>query len=131
MSKITFQFISSGDGASYEIRAWGNPYDKARLEIRYKAYPLYYQDGTKRFNYTDEDYKKYIEDTAGYLTWNRHGEPLPWEIVREFNEHLTEQDRVARARYPDLDWEPITLARGRYRFDPTDWETVIIEDLPE
>lgn len=131
MSKITFQFISSGDGASYEIHAWGEPYNNARLEIRYKAYPLYYQDGTKRFNYTDEDYKKYVENTAGYLAWSRSGEPVPWEIVKAFNEHLTEQDRVARARYPDLDWEPITLARGRYRFDLTDWETVIIEDLAD
>jgi len=131
MSKITFRFISSGDGESYEIHDWGKPYNNVGIEIRRKVFPLYYQDGTKRFNYTDEDYKRYVEDTAGYLTWHRHGEPVPWEIVRAFNEHLTEQDRVARARYPDLDWDPITLARGRYRFDPANWETVIIEDLPE
>lgn len=128
--KITFRFICSGDSASYSIVAWNKPYHNVRIEIATSIQSLYFQDGTRRFNYTDEDYQKYVIDTCGYMRWN-HAGAIPWEVVRTFNDDLIEQDKKAREKYPDFEFAPIRLVKGRYRVDPENWKTVIIEDLPK
>jgi hypothetical protein len=129
-SKFRFQFVAAGDYATYKLMAYGHDLDGTRLDIHFRAAPLYYAEGKKRLNYSEADYQKWIVDTCGYLTWHRT-EPVPFEIVKAFNAHLVEQDEAARRRYPDLEMEPIQLAKGRCYANPENWSECIIEDLPE
>lgn len=131
MPDITFRFISSGDTADYAIIAHGQPeIHNARIAIRYRAQPLYWTDGTSRFNYTEDDYKKYVQDTVGYLYWHRDG-PVPWPVVRAFDAYRRENHEAAQRKYPDLEMELLELVKGRFHLDPNDFTTVILEDIPQ
>lgn len=125
---IRFRFISSGDGASYEVLDYGKPHHGVRLEIQMAAEPYYRPDGTSRWNYAEEEYQKYIVDTCGYMHWHK-AEPIPWPIIVAFNKMLVERYAAAKAKYPDMSFSPLILVKGRFHLSPEDWETVIREDL--
>jgi hypothetical protein len=135
---MKIDFISSGDSASYKVHDWGKSWHGARLEICWRALPLHNPDGSRRFNYTSEEYEEHVAN-VGYMTWHRPGQ-IPWEIIHSFNVERVEEHARFLRQFSELRDDPqyiVRLCRGRYRFflnDSDDFDAgvhCVREELPD
>ena len=129
---IKFQFISGGETSDYRVIDWGKPWHGSRLMMRWHATPLYLPDGTKQLNYTDDEYQKFVVGLVGFARLSGDsGDRTPWEVIKAFNAHLTEEyERFCKER-PGLVAEagPLQLVKGRYYYESPNY-TLVKELIP-
>ena len=133
-SKIRFEFVVSGDSATFGVVRYRHPDHGERVEIQRRAYALYNRAGHKRYNYTPTEYTHQVVAVLGYLHRETFAwEPLPLEYAIAYNEQLREQDAQARARHPDYDWTgilptPPIKGTAHYDMDSHRWVKVNLPD---
>ena len=111
---IRFQFVCSGDDASYRIV--GGPFHDRRFAVAQPA-PEW---SSRRYNYTQEEYQRLVRDVDGYLHWEGYAtEMFPMEYARQFEaEHRAEWQR-AYDKYGDKFVRPYAPIKGVAKLDPT------------
>jgi len=99
-----FNFISSYRGmCDYGIQAPGDPLDGHRIEIQTFADPLYGRDGKRQFNYTPEEYDRWVIAALGYMHRldGSVNEPLSLDYARAFNAQALAEYQAGLERWRD------------------------------
>lgn len=119
MSKIDFKFIASGDTASYEIVRYRHPDHGKQIVTSFHAPALYRPDGSRRLNYTDEEYQRDVVAVAGYMRFEHSSwKQVPdLEYAREFNRQTRESYEASMAKYPDWQPDEIPQLKGVAQWD--------------
>jgi hypothetical protein len=97
--KLTYCFR-----AVYTVLDWGQEWHDKCVAF-YSTAPDYEADGngSRVWNYTEEEFKRYVLGVVGYLHWDGHaldGAP-PIEWAHQLNAMFREQFELARKRFPD------------------------------
>lgn len=139
-NEIRFQFIASGDTASYRVLAYSEPYHNKRIELRSRIPEMYYGDGvTRRYNCTEQEFARDIVPVVGYLHFEfNSGELLPLEVAHAFNEYSKQEWQRAKDKYTDFvqEWERpvkgtaryICKQTGEFEFEGLGWELHDLEN---
>lgn len=98
--ELTYRFQ-----AVYKVQDWGQDWHDKCVAF-YSTAPDYGADGngSRVWNYTEEEFKREVLDVVGYLHWDgcAFDGPPPIEWAGQLNTMFKEQFDLARQRFPDL-----------------------------